>query len=291
MNVRPARADDLEAICRLIEDQQGRPDRAIPYLGEHASGIAAEIEDLDHDWREFAVIMEDDDEHIVGVLIGEVDEEMGRVWWLGPFLASRWGDQAAWLYAAAAAMLPETVHEEELAGDDRHVELAAFAARHDFVAQEASVLLRHVGDPPELPNASEVVVAMADEHHRAARALHADSFPGTHLTPEQLVQGDERRIRLVALAGQAVAGYVAFEVQADESGYIDFLAVHPDHRRSGVGAALVRAAVQGLQDAGARDAHLTVRETNEAARGLYASLGFVEEQLLRPYRRGFSLDG
>ncbi len=288
MNVRPARADDLHAICALIESQQAQPERAIPYLGEEADGIAAEIEDLDHDWREFAVVMEDDNERIVGVLIGEVDEEMGRVWWLGPFLAGGWGDAAAWLYAAAAARLPDGIHQEELAGDDRHKELAAFAERHGFISQEASVLLRHEGTPPDHPGD---VVQMGQHHHHAVRWLHAESFPGTHLTPDQLVAGGARRISLVAVSGETVRGYVACEVQADESGYIDFLAVHPEHRRAGVGVALVSAAVCHLHEAGARNAHLTVRESNDGARALYASVGFVEEQLLRPYRRGFTLDG
>jgi ribosomal protein S18 acetylase RimI-like enzyme len=39
----------------------------------------------------------------------------------------------------------------------------------------------------------------------------------------------------------------------------------------------------------ATHAHLTVRSANDAARRLYASLGFTEERVLVPMRRGFTL--
>ena len=86
-----------------------------------------------------------------------------------------------------------------------------------------------------------------------------------------------------------VAGYVAFEVQPDGSGYLDFLGVATEFRRRGLAAQLVRAAVTELVDRGASSIHLTVRENSHGARALYVGLGFEEERVIRPLRKGFTL--
>ncbi|MEM7285141.1 MAG: GNAT family N-acetyltransferase [Actinomycetota bacterium] len=87
----------------------------------------------------------------------------------------------------------------------------------------------------------------------------------------------------------AVVGYVAYEMQADGSGYIDYLAVDETLRGRGLGRALVSTATADLVTSGATHAHLTVREANAAARALYASLDYEEERIAIPYRRGFTL--
>ncbi|MDX2274193.1 MAG: GNAT family N-acetyltransferase [Hyphomonadaceae bacterium] len=54
------------------------------------------------------------------------------------------------------------------------------------------------------------------------------------------------------------------------------LAVVPDARRRGIGASLVTAAGVAALVRGASTMHLEVAETNQAARALYAKLGYVE---------------
>ena len=82
---------------------------------------------------------------------------------------------------------------------------------------------------------------------------------------------------------------MAVERQPDGSGYIDFLGVDPRFRRRGLGAELVRAGVAALAELGCTRCSLTVRDDNEAARRLYAGLGFVDERVIVPYRLGFSI--
>ena len=121
-------------------------------------------------------------------------------------------------------------------------------------------------------------------------ALHEALFPGTHATGRQLVEDrDVDHVRLVAEIEGRVAGYVAFEVQPDGSGYLDFLGVATEFRRRGLAAQLVRAAVTELVDRGASSIHLTVRENSHGARALYVGLGFEEERVIRPLRKGFTL--
>ena len=76
------------------------------------------------------------------------------------------------------------------------------------------------------------------------------------------------------VVGTAMAGYDGHR------GWLYTVAVSPEHRRRGVGAALVRHAVGALRTAGCTKVNLQIRATNTAVRGFYESLGFeVEERL------------
>lgn len=56
--------------------------------------------------------------------------------------------------------------------------------------------------------------------------------------------------------------------------HIATLAVHPDHRRQGIGARLLAQALRLAQQEGARSAYLEVRVSNRAAQALYRRFGF-----------------
>lgn len=77
-----------------------------------------------------------------------------------------------------------------------------------------------------------------------------------------------------------VTGYGGLLVAGDDA-HVMTLAVDPAVRRRGVGARLLLALIDASIDAGARHMTLEVRESNSAARDLYAAFGF-EEVGLRP---------
>ncbi|HEY8297415.1 MAG TPA: GNAT family N-acetyltransferase [Candidatus Baltobacteraceae bacterium] len=81
----------------------------------------------------------------------------------------------------------------------------------------------------------------------------------------------ERRFRTIVAAGPAgdVAGYVLLDLDADPV-RLRSIAVHPRHRGSGYGSALVRRAIQET----GQELELLVEENNAAAMRLYARLGF-----------------
>lgn len=89
---------------------------------------------------------------------------------------------------------------------------------------------------------------------------------------------------LVAAAPDGVAGYVIAQDAADE-GEILNLAVVPARHRGGIGRALVERALAALAGRGASRVFLEVRESNTAARALYAALGFGEVGRRRRYYR------
>lgn len=89
---------------------------------------------------------------------------------------------------------------------------------------------------------------------------------------------------LVARADDAVLGYVIAWFAADEA-EIANIAVAPAARGRGAGAVLLDAALDEAAWRGAATTYLEVRESNAAARRLYASRDFAELGRRRRYYR------
>ncbi len=74
-----------------------------------------------------------------------------------------------------------------------------------------------------------------------------------------------------AVIGSAMAGYDGHR------GWLYAIAVHPEHRRSGLGAALVRHAEAALAAFGCMKINLQLLSTNEATAAFYTALGYTVE--------------
>jgi ribosomal-protein-alanine N-acetyltransferase len=81
------------------------------------------------------------------------------------------------------------------------------------------------------------------------------------------------------LAGYAIAWYVLDE------GELANLAVAPDARRQGIGRALLDAVIADAVDREVRELYLEVRQSNAAARRLYATYEFQEVGRRKGYYR------
>lgn len=95
---------------------------------------------------------------------------------------------------------------------------------------------------------------------------------------------------LVAEIGSGLVGFVVGTLERGfpgPTGHIKDLAVHPDHRRQGLGRELLVASLRRLERAGAVRATLEVRQSNEAALALYRDLGFAPSR----ERPGYYADG
>lgn len=284
MDITPPLETDLEAMAVLAADLQAKGDHHIGYLGTTVTSIVTDVGNVDR-WTERTVVARVDGE-VVGWLLAEKDDDMSRVWWWGPFCADREDRDAVVdrMYRLLAGAVG--AREEELAPDERNRWVARCASRWGFTGETASAVLRYDGGPL---GSHPSVVAVGPQHFDDVVALHDRLFPGTHTPGRALVPSDD--VRLVYAENGEVRGYVAAEVQSDQAGYIDYLGVDPIHRGRGIGGALVRTATDRLLELGSTSVNLTVRETNTVARRLYGSLGFIEERVIRPYRKGFSLEG
>jgi len=95
---------------------------------------------------------------------------------------------------------------------------------------------------------------------------------------------------LVAERESVVIGFVIADVTPNHGrdiGHIKDLAVRPDDRGGGIGRALLRSVLARLRSVGVAVVRLEVRESNEAARSLYAAEGFEPiRRVFRYYRDG-----
>ena len=90
------------------------------------------------------------------------------------------------------------------------------------------------------------------------------------------------RVALTKKTPPRVAGYCVAWILFEHV-HIQNLAVHPSHRRGGLGRRLLERAIEEGRARGARAALLEVRRSNEAAQSLYRTLGFVEAGTRRQY--------
>ena len=87
-------------------------------------------------------------------------------------------------------------------------------------------------------------------------------------------------IPCVAVRDKTVIGYLIAWMVADEI-HIANIAVHPDHRRCGVGRHLVQMLIDRAR--GFKWISLEVRRSNRVARDLYKELGFLETGVRKQY--------
>ena len=89
---------------------------------------------------------------------------------------------------------------------------------------------------------------------------------------------------LVALDGEAVAGYIGSQSVGEESDMMN-VAVHPDYRRQGIARELVGGLVDALKSRDVTSLSLEVRASNAPAIALYEQLDFHQVGLRPNYYR------
>ena len=89
---------------------------------------------------------------------------------------------------------------------------------------------------------------------------------------------------LVALESDVVIGYVGSQTVLGETDMMNN-AVQPDYRNQGVAKNLIQTLMDTLSGQGSHSLMLEVRQSNEPAKNLYASLGFETVGIRKNYYR------
>ncbi len=115
-------------------------------------------------------------------------------------------------------------------------------------------------------------------HHATALAVDELAFdPFWQLDLDALGETlSATPVSRLRVTGRPVDGYAVFGLAADH-GYLQRLAVHPDRRGRGLGAALVNDGLRWARRRGAQRVLVNTQEANENALRLYRRLGFVSE--------------
>ena len=131
--------------------------------------------------------------------------------------------------------------------------------------------------------------AIADDYERLVSRW---IFSGTHLE----IQGRESKsaflqqleqfpdLYLVATVGERIVG-VVLGTHDGRKGWINRLAVHPDHRRCGIAAALVTACDTAIRAQGIGIVTALVEADNAASAALFEALGYREDVPVRYFRK------
>lgn len=127
-----------------------------------------------------------------------------------------------------------------------------------------------------------VIADYSNEHHRTTViALWETGFgyETAHNTPalaidKKLAVNDG--LFFVALAGDEVVGTVLAGYDGHR-GWLYSVAVHPAHRRRGLGARLVHHAENALTGRGCMKINLQIVSTNESVKTFYEALGYSTE--------------
>jgi ribosomal-protein-alanine N-acetyltransferase len=107
----------------------------------------------------------------------------------------------------------------------------------------------------------------------------SDRFPKSFLVTE-LVKSKE----IVGyIMGRIERGLSNYGFRLTKKGHIVSVAVLHEHRKLGVGLELVSKSLKAMEDYGATEFVLEVRESNMPAIGLYKKLGFENSKMLKGY--------
>lgn len=276
-------AEEDEVVAYVVA-AQADPSRHVTYVGDSEVSVRSDLAAAAH-WRDRTLVARDDAGTITGVLTVDVDDDLGRLWWLGPWADDR--ATAAALVEAGRGLAAGTP-EREFAPDSRNADLAELATTLGYRAEIPGALLRRELTQPLEDDDHRRVRAMVEEDRDAVAHLHDQLFAGTHTRGRDLVR--DQGTDVLVFGDDVPVAYIATQSQPDGTVYVDFLGVAPAARRRGLGRALVTAALRRARATGLTRAYLTVRTDRPGAIALYLGLGFVEERRIAPFRHGFSRD-
>ena len=120
-----------------------------------------------------------------------------------------------------------------------------------------------------------IIIERAGPLHATVLAMiHARAFDADVSWDERIMAGQLSQPGVFGLMEQR-GGMILTRAAADEAEVLT-VAVVPERRQQGLGAALVREAAEEARRRGVRRLFLEVSTRNPAARGLYSSLGFAQ---------------
>jgi len=111
---------------------------------------------------------------------------------------------------------------------------------------------------------------------------HSFSSPWTKESLRKELTGNERAVYLTALFGGAVIGYAGMWHIVNE-GHITNIAVSEEHRRKGVGGAILSKLIETAREREMIGLTLEVSIANLPAQRLYAGHGFKPEGIRKDY--------
>lgn len=254
------------------------------------------------DPRQLVYLWEDDNDGIVAWTMldprgGGIDPQ------LAPAARHRWPDLERELITWSEHALLELLDERGSAA--AYIETDAFAddpartgvlTRLGWVLQETEVTMlsrRSLQDlaEPELPPGYLIRAVRGVEEAGPVSALHSAGF-GSSWTPElyrRVMESPgyaaERELVVEAPDGTLAGFCVTWPDAINRTGLFEPVAVHPDHRRLGLGSVLMRAGMAEMSKWGMEWAEVMYEAANPGSGRLYRGEGFEPLWTIQFYRK------
>jgi ribosomal protein S18 acetylase RimI-like enzyme len=143
--------------------------------------------------------------------------------------------------------------------------------------------------PPESTDEPRVRRATPGDAPQVARLLddfqaeYDEPSPGTETLEERYEELIRNKEMIVLLVGEGPDGFAQLRFRpwvysASLHSYLEELYVVPERRGTGLGRALLEAAMETARGEGAEQMELGTSEDDVAARGLYESAGFINRE-------------
>ncbi len=125
--------------------------------------------------------------------------------------------------------------------------------------------------------ANEPSVALLEAVNRLLPQLSSTASPLTDEDLSRLVSSPGTSLFVASVDGEMVGvlTLVLFTIPSGRRAWIEDVVVDVSARKSGVGAALTRSAIDAAREWGARTVDLTSRPSRTSANALYRTMGFV----------------
>lgn len=131
-----------------------------------------------------------------------------------------------------------------------------------------------------------IITKMTENHVAQVAELEKSCFGSAAWSEKSIASelNNELSYWLVAVDNNRVLGYVGSQTVLGETDMMN-VAVHPDCRKQGIATGLIVGLIGALKQRGSHCLILEVRASNEPAKRLYDSLGFMQVGLRKNYYR------
>lgn len=279
ISIRRAHREDFEAISKLIAEQNKNPEMHCIHsdTGEDYQSIQREMIHLDLD-SAICFVAAFQDGQLIGALGSELDEELGRGWIRGPFIAAEaeaWDTIASALLQGLLDTLPPAIHWLDSFLNIANRRGNDFYLNHGF--SQLRLVHVYVAIPPERPAIlSDPGETLQPQQAQQFMALHQAIFPQTYATGQKILDKlDDNQVFVCSRHGELLGYLYAAIEEGSGDGSVEFVGVRVDARGQGIGRQLLQTALQWFFEVKkVPQATLVVNDDLTDARSLYEKVGF-----------------
>lgn len=294
MHFRRSTPDDFKLMAEFITAHNQLPTEHCLHCGQNFEEVYEELKDYNSRSEERFILalqknqeeskqVDAQKENIIGLIGGDSNNDpLTEIWLWGPFvdktvpstLKQQLFDELLKTFPSIKKMT--AFYHLENQTDKLFYEQQGFKekqeATHDYRCKAESC-------PPNLLQPNPNIIPYEDEFLSQFKELHELAFPKTYYSIDEIMelknlQNEKFKLWIQKDVSNQLLGYTFANITPNNEGYVHYLAVHPEHRKKGIGSQLLQKALYFFFiENNLPLTSLTVADKNNARR-LYEKHGF-----------------